>query len=93
MNTRLNLTMDPSDKCFLPPALATVIHLQNPRPSPLPTPMPDHPLKQGLDRRLVSTQAHEQSYLKRTLRKRYPWRDRDEISFAIVAARMAVAPS
>ncbi len=55
--------------------------------------MPDQPLKQRLDRRLVSTQAHEQSYLKRTLRKRYPWRDRDEISFAIVAARLAVAPS
>ncbi len=55
--------------------------------------MPDHPLKQRLDRRLVSTQAHEQSYLKRTLRKRYPWRDHDKIAFAIVAARLAVAPS
>lgn len=55
--------------------------------------MADHPLKKRLDRRLVSTQAHEQNYLRRTLQKRYPWRDRDEIAFAIVAARLAVAPS
>ena len=55
--------------------------------------MADDPKKHRVDRRLVSSQAHEQNYLKRRLRKLYPARGAAEIDFAIAAARIATSPS
>lgn len=53
----------------------------------------DDPRKRHVDRRFLSSQPHEIAYVKRRLRSLYPHRTREEIDFALLAARLAVKRS
>lgn len=68
--------------------------LRAPRPSPtLLSTMKDDPKKHLVDRRFLSSQAHEIAYVRRKLAKENPGRSPAEIARAVDAARAHIAPS
>jgi hypothetical protein len=55
--------------------------------------MADDPNKKHVDGWFVSSQPHEYTYFKDTIKKAFPYKSDDAINDAILACRKALAPS